>query len=400
VVIVVENLPVPFDRRVWQEARSLVKWGAKVSIISPIAPGAEAPEEAREGIAIHRHPLPVEASGALGYAAEYSCALWHQTRLAWRIWRRGGFDAIHGCNPPDLVFLIALQFRLLGVRFLYDHHDITPELYEAKFARRGLFWGLMRLLERVSFACADVSIATNGSYRAIALDRGGMRRGDVFTVRSGPDLARLRPVAPSRHWHRGRRYLLAYVGVMGAQEGIDLLLRSMVELTRIRGRRDLQLVLMGGGPALAEMRALSEELGLSDCVTFTGRAPDADLASLLSSADICVNPDRVTPMNDKSTMNKILEYMAFSRPIVQFDVTEGRVSAQGASLYARPNDPGDFAECIERLLADPEARERMGRFGRARIEAALSWPHQEPALLAGYQRLFGKRDRGRAGRGG
>jgi glycosyltransferase involved in cell wall biosynthesis len=390
VLIIVENLPVPFDRRVWLEARTLRAAGATVSVICPCGKGAEARYELLEGIHVHRHPLPMEAKGALGYLVEYGAALFWESWLAWKVFFRQGFDVVHGCNPPDLIFLVALQFRLFGRRFLFDHHDITPELYEAKFGRRDVFWRLMRLFERLTFAAASVSIATNDSYRQIAVERGRMPPEDVFVVRSGPDLSRVRPVPPNPAWKNGRAHLVAYVGVMGDQEGIDLLLASVAHLVRERGRDDIQFVLVGGGPALPALRAMRDGMGLSDHVTFTGRVPDAALFEVLSTADVCVNPDRVTPMNDKSTMNKILEYMAFSKPIVQYEVTEGRYSAGESALYARPNDPVDFAAQIETLLADPALRARMGEFGYRRVAEVLAWPHQVPALLAAYGRLFAK----------
>ncbi|APX90936.1 glycosyltransferase WbuB [Brevirhabdus pacifica] len=389
VLIIVENLPVPFDRRVWQEALALRDGGAEVSVICPAGDGAPAGEHLVEGIHIHRHPLPPDARGAAGYLREYAAALWQQSRLAWRIWRRRRFDVIHGCNPPDLIFLVALQFRLAGCRFVFDHHDISPELFEAKFGKRGVLWWLLRGVERLTFAVADVSIATNESYRKIACGRGAMAPERVFVVRSGPDQGRLRRVPANPRWKSGRRFLVGYVGVMGAQEGIDLLLRSAEILCRERGRRDLQFVLVGGGPELEALRALSRRMGLEDVVSFPGRLPDADLFEMLSTADICVNPDRVTPMNDLSTMNKILEYMVFAKPIVQFDVTEGRVSAGPASLYARANDPEDFADRIEALLADPEMRHVMGQAGLKRLREGLCWPQQVPALHAAYRRVLG-----------
>ena len=387
ILIIVENLPLPFDRRVWQEAGALRDAGAQVSIICPTGKGYEARFERLDGVDIHRHPLPDEGSGPLGYAAEYAVALFWEFTLACKVFFNGRFDVIQGCNPPDLIFLVALPFKLLGVKFVFDHHDINPELFEAKFARRGLFWRLLLLMERLTFAVADISIATNDSYRAIAIERGGMRPEDVFVVRSGPDLSRLKPVPPAERWRNGRRCLVGYVGVMGEQEGIDLLLDAAAALVA-RGRDDIQFCLVGGGPSLADLRARCARQGLDPYVTFTGRAPDADLFEVLSTADVCVNPDRVNPMNDKSTMNKILEYMAFGKPIVQFEVTEGRVSAADASLYARPNDAADMADKIEALLADPDTRARMGAIGVKRVEDDLSWAHQVPKLLAAYGRLF------------
>lgn len=391
VLIVVENLPVPFDRRVWQEARALTEAGALVSVICPVGKGHSAPYECLEGIHVYRHALPTEASSAAGYLVEYGAALFHEMRLAIKVLRRHGFDVIHGCNPPDLIFLVALPFKLLGKRYVFDHHDINPELYEAKFGRRGVFWRLLRLFEWLTFKTADVVISTNESYREIAMSRGGKRPEDVFVVRSGPDLARVRRVAPNPAHRNGRRYLVGYVGVMGDQEGIDLLLLAARHIVHVLGRDDVQFCLAGGGPSLARLEQLAESLGLDDHVTFLGRVPDAPLFEMLSTADVCVNPDRVNAMNDKSTMNKILEYMALGKPIVQFEVVEGRVSAAEASLYAKPNDPVDFAEKTLALLADPEARTRMGAFGRARIESRMAWSYEVPNLIAAYRRLVQRR---------
>jgi len=385
VLIIVENLPLPFDRRVWHESRTLTAAGAQVCVICPKGKGYEAPYEEIDGVHIYRHGLPVDAKGAMGYLLEYGAALFHETRLAWKILRKHGFDTIQGCNPPDLIFLIAWQFRLFGKRYIFDHHDINPELYEAKFNKRGFFWRLMVLFEKLNFRAADVVISTNRSYRQIAIDRGGKAPEDIFVVRSGPDLTRLHLVPANPAWRKGREAMVGYVGVMGDQEGIDLLLESAREIVFDRGR-DVQFVLVGGGPALADLKALAGRLGLADHVTFTGRAPDAELFEVLSSADVCVNPDRVNPMNDKSTMNKILEYMAFSKPIVQFEVTEGRYSAQDASLYATPNDTSDMADKILSLLDDPARRAEMGRIGRARVENELSWDYQVDTLIAAYRR--------------
>lgn len=390
VLILVENLPLPFDRRVWHESLTLHAAGAEVSVICPTGKGFETPYEEIEGVHIYRHNLPLDAKGASGYLLEYSAALWHEFRLAIKIWRKGGFDTIQACNPPDLMFLVALPFKWLrGVKFIFDHHDINPELYEAKFNKRGLFWKLMVLFERLTFRAAHVVISTNQSYRKIAMTRGNVASEDVFVVRSGPNLEKLQLVDPDPKWHNGRDHMLGYVGVMGDQEGIDLLLESMRHIVFDRGR-NVQLVLVGGGPALTSLQEMATEMGLSEHVTFTGRAPDAELFSVLSSANVCVNPDRVNPMNDKSTMNKILEYMAFSKPIVQFDVTEGRYSAAEASLYAAANDTRDMAEKIIELLDDPAQCAEMGGIGRHRIETELSWAFQIDTLIAAYQRAVVK----------
>jgi glycosyltransferase involved in cell wall biosynthesis len=389
VLIIVENLPCPFDRRVWQEATTLARAGMCVSIICPKGRGFEKSREDIDGIAIYRHAMPLEASGAWGYAAEYAWALFAQFLLSLRVLRERGFDAIHACNPPDTIFLLGRFYKLLGKKFLFDHHDINPELYEAKFGRRDVFHRLLCVLERATFRTADIAIATNESYRRIAIERGGQPPQRVFVVRSGPDLRRLRILPARESLKRGRRYLVGYVGVMGRQEGIDLLLAAVHDIVHVRGRTDIQFGLVGGGTELESLRRLAQELEVEDFVTFTGRVPDAELLDMLNTADVCVNPDIANEMNDKSTMNKIMEYMALGKPIVQFDLTEGRVSAGEASWYARRNDVVDLAERIVQLLDDEPARQRMGRIGRERVTEELSWEHEAPRLLAAYEALFG-----------
>jgi glycosyltransferase involved in cell wall biosynthesis len=388
VLIIVENLPCPFDRRVWQEALALTANGYEVSIICPKGRGYDRSREVLEGIHIYRHPLPFEADSAIGYALEYSSSLLMELWLALRIAFTRGFDVIHACNPPDTIFLIGRFFRLFGKRFIFDHHDINPELYEAKFNRRDVWYRLLCRLERWTFAAADASIATNESYRDIAIRRGGMAPERVFVVRSGPDLRRVQHLPPRPELLRGRKYLAGYVGVIGKQEGLDLLLESVDFMRRRLGRDDVQFVIVGDGTELPALRAMSARLGLDDCVHFTGRVSDHDLWQILGTADICLNPDRANTMNDKSTMNKILEYMALGKPIVQFDLTEGRFSARDASLYARPNDIEDFARRICELVDDAPRRAAMGEAGRRRVEGELAWHHQVPKLLAAYEAAF------------
>lgn len=388
ILFIVENLPSPFDRRVWQEATTLRQAGYEVSIICPTGRGYEKKHEIVDGIYIYRHNLPLEAEGALGYALEYAMALFWQFVLAWKVLLTRGFDAIHACNPPDNIFLIGGFFKLFGKKFLFDHHDINPELYEAKFGRRDFFYKVMLAWERWTFKTADVSIATNESYRRIAIQRGGMDPARVFVVRSGPDLSRLKVLPPIKALKKGRKYLVGYVGVMGRQEGIDYLLRSIHYIISTLGRRDVHFGLVGGGTELGEMQNYAKELGIAEYITFTGRVPDCEMLEMLNTADVCVNPDVVNEMNDKSTMNKIMEYMALGKPIVQFDLTEGRFSAQQASLYANKNDEADMANKIIQLLDNPSLRSEMGRYGRIRVETELEWNHEVPKLLKAYQTLF------------
>ena len=390
VLILVENLPSPFDRRVWQEATTLRGAGYEVSIICPTGKGCEKKLEAIDGIDIWRYDLPAEGEGALGYLVEYCAALAFTFFLSVKVLFRKNFDIVHACNPPDLFFLIGGFYKLLGKKFLFDHHDANPELYEAKFGRRDFFWKLMVLLEKLTFRAADVSIATNASYRRIAIERGGMDPAKVFVVRSGPSLERMKILPERNELRSGRKYLVGYVGVMGRQEGIDLLLQSIHYLVKSEKRKDIHFGLVGGGTSLEEMRDLAVALGVDDYVTFTGRVPDAELLAMLNTADVCVNPDVANDMNDISTMNKIMEYMALGKPIVQFDLTEGRFSAQGASLYAKRNDPVDFALKILELIEDADKRKAMGALGRRRVMEELEWRYEAPKLLAAYDALWAR----------
>lgn len=391
VLIIVENLPVPFDRRVWQEATTLRDAGYKVFAICPTGKGCEERYEEIDGIAIYRHPLPVEGSGPKGYLLEYGAALWWEFRLSLKVFSERGFDVIHACNPPDDIFLIGLFFKIFfGKKFVFDHHDINPELYLAKFGRKDIFYRIMLLWERLTFLTADFSIATNESYKQIAVERGKMAPRKVHVVRSGPDLNRVKPMPPNTKWKNGRTYLVGYVGVMGKQEGLDLLLHGISYMVHDYKREDVQFVLVGGGTELEELKILCNKKGIIDYVTFTGRVPDKMLMEVLSTADACVNPDVVNEMNDKSTMNKIMEYMALGKPVVQFEMTEGRFSAQEASLYAEPNNPESLIQNILALLDDPEKRKRMGEFGRERVENELQWKYEAPKLLGAYEQLFKK----------
>ena len=386
VLIIVENLPVPFDRRVWQEAQALRDAGYQVSVICPTGQGHEERREEIDGIAIYRHPLPVEGKGVMGYLVEYPTALFWQFLLAWRVFLGRGFDVIHACNPPDDIFLVGLFFKLFGKRFLFDHHDINPELYEVKFGRRDLLYKVLLFMERMTFRTADVVISTNESYKKIALSRGGMDPRRVFIVRSSPDLGRLRPGPPIEALRKGREHLVGYIGVMGAQDGIDILLRIIHDIVYRLDRKDIQFLLIGGGTELEGMKRYAAKLNLTEFVTFTGFLRGQELIDTLGSIDVGVCPDPKDPYNDKCTMNKVMEYMALGKPLVQFDLTEGRYSARDAALYAR--DERDFSEKLLQLLDDPGLREKMGRYGRRRMENELDWRFEVPKLLDAYRRVF------------
>jgi glycosyltransferase involved in cell wall biosynthesis len=384
VCILIENLTVPVDRRMWQEACTLAEEGYRVSVVCPKGRGFEQPYEVLEGIEIYRYGL-WEAAGPLGYFLEYAIALVAQFRLALKAYRRTRFRIIHAANPPDTMFLVALFFKLFGVRFIFDHHDLNPELYEAKFGRRGLFYRLVCLAERLTYRTATVSIATNESYREVALTRGGMQPGRAFIVRSCPDLEKICIGPPQPQLKNGRPLMVVYVGVMGAQDGLDLLLESIRSIVHDAGRDDVSFVLIGRGPETPALETLAREKGIDSCVKFAGRVPNTEMWAYLSTADVGVAPDPKNPMNDKSTMNKILEYMAFGLPVVLYDLTEGRRSADDAALYARPNDPGDFARQMLTLLNCEDLRRTLGARGRRRIEEKLNWDIEKRELLKAYE---------------
>ena len=388
ILIIVENLPVPFDRRVWQEATTLCEAGAEVSIISPIMKGYTKRFERIDGIDVYRHPLATEAEGALGYLMEYSSALFWWYFLSIRIFLKKRFHVIHGCNPPDLIFMVAIVFKLFGVKYVFDHHDINPELYIAKFGRKDFFYRLMVWFEQMTFRIADFSIATNESYKKIAINRGRMPANKVQVIRSGPKLDRLKPGPGDPAYRKGRQYLVGYLGTMGEQEGIDLLLASIK--TIVSRRQDIQFAIVGGGTSLESLKTLSVQMGLSDYVDFYGRVSDEVMVSVLNTADVCVNPDKYSKLNDLSTMNKIMEYMALKKPVVQFDLKEGRVSAQQASLYVRHDDTEEFAEKIEWLIDRPEERRQMGEFGYRRVLNELSWEYERVKLVQFYGRVLNK----------
>ncbi len=393
VLIIVENESVPFDRRVWQEAQTLRDAGYDVMVICPTDETHSRRREVLDGIEIYRHPISVAARGWFGYVLEYGNALAWEFFLALMIFFTKGFDVIQGCNPPDTIFLVAAPFKLLGKRYIFDQHDICPELFEAKFGARRVLRHILTILERLSFFCADAAIVTNESYRELALERARAHSDRLFVVRNGPDLDRVRLRPPQPKLRRGRRFLVGYVGVMGKQEGIDILLRGVKHIVEDRGRNDIQFGLVGGGSELQRLKAYAHELGVSDYVTFTGRVPDDEMLEMLSTADVCVNPDVPNAMNDKSTMIKIMEYMALNKPIVQFDLREGRYSAGDASLYARWGDVVDFANKIIQLLDDPQERQLRGNIGYERVLSELAWVHQVPKLLRAYEAAAGKKER-------
>lgn len=382
VLIIVENLPVPLDRRVWQEARALRDAGWDVTVICPMRQAYQKAYEEIDQIKIYRHPL-FEAKGALGFLAEYGAALFHELRLATKIFRRSGFDVIHACNPPDLIFLVALPFRLLGKKFVFDHHDLCPELFTAKFNRRGLFYWLLRLAEWTTFKLADLVISANDTYRDIAIARGGKHPGDVVAVYSVPD--RKWKTAAKREPMSGDTTTIGYVGIVAAQDGVDQLIRAGRCLLD-KGRNDFQIVIVGDGPELASLQELAAILQIADRVTFTGYQTGDALQQLLSSFDIGVIPDPPNEYNDAISMNKVFEYSALGIPIVAYPLTETRRLLHDAAIYAGGETSDDLAAAIESLLSDETLRQIISKRSRE-VGQTFDWENEAARLVAAYERL-------------
>jgi glycosyltransferase involved in cell wall biosynthesis len=386
VLILLQNEPVPSDRHVWNQSTALVRAGYEVTVVCPTGEERDKGSfEEIDGVAIHRYEPRRADERASAYALEYLAALWSIRRLARRLARSGPFDLVHACSPPDFLLLAALGLRRRGARFVFDHHDLTPELYFTRFGG-GFLHRVTLVAEQVAFRSADVVLSVNDSYRRVAIERGGRDPADVAVVRTGPDLTRFVPSDPDPSLKRGKPFLLGYAGVMGPQDGVDHALLALAELRALR--TDWHAVFMGDGDVVEEMRALTHELGLADCVEFTGWVEHEEISRVLSTSDVCLAPDPKSPLNDVSSMIKISEYMALSRPIVSYDLAESRVGAGEAALFAAPADHAGFARLVSQLLDDPERRAAMGAAGRGRAEDFLAWEHQERSLLAAYSRAL------------
>jgi glycosyltransferase involved in cell wall biosynthesis len=391
VLIVVQNLPVPLDRRVWLECRALRANGYDVSVICPKGPGDPARQEL-EGVHIYKYRPAPEARGAVAYLWEFLYSWLRTAVLSMVVWRRRPFQILQACNPPDTYWALARLWEPRGVRFVFDHHDLNPELFLSRFGApsgparrlqlRGLEW-----LERRTFAAADHVVSTNQSYRQVAMTRGGLRPQQVTVVRSGPDTRAMRPIYPATP--RRRRFELAYLGIMGPQDGVNVVLDVMDELVTSRGRTDVHATLMGFGDCLEELRTECTARGLDDVVTFTGRADKAMIAEVLSAADIGLCPDPKTPLNDLSTMNKTMEYMAYALPTVAFDLVETRVSAADTARYVESGDLIGFADAVEALLDDDDLRLDLAVRARTRAEETLDWQSQARQYVGVFNRLVG-----------
>jgi glycosyltransferase involved in cell wall biosynthesis len=391
ILIIVQNLPVPFDRRVWLECRALAADGHEVSVICPKADGDPA-YQVLESVRLYRY-RPYEPGGSkLGFVTEYAYSFLATAWLTLKARRSGRFQVLQACNPPDIFWPIALALRALDrTRFIFDHHDLCPELYQSRFPSGSrLAYRILRALERRTHRTADHVIATNDSYRAIAIERSGKPGTHVTVVRTGPDPDRLRRGPGDPGLRRGRRFLAAYIGVMGPQDGVDIVVRVADIVIHDMDRDDIAFTLIGSGDCFTDLVALRDTLGLAGHVEFTGRAPDALVSRILSTADVGLCPDPKNPLNDVSTMNKTMEYMAFELPQVAFDLRETRVSAGGAAVYVAPGDLRDYAEEIVKLIDDEPRRLRIGKLGRARVEQELAWCHQERAYLGVYRNVLGR----------
>jgi glycosyltransferase involved in cell wall biosynthesis len=399
VLYVLQNLPVPFDRRAWLQASTLAKNGYEVSVICPKARGFNLSRERREGVEIYRYWSPIEAQAKLAFIAEFIWCFAATFLLSLRIGLFGrGFDILHVCNPPETYWPIAWFWRLCGKSFIWDHRDLSPELAEAKWGRSdGLVMKGLLLFERLTFRAANVVIATNESYKKIAIERGGKAPEDVYIVRSAPALSRFRVFEPDPAWKRGKKHLLLYLGEICEQDGVEHLVRAVKSLRDRLGRDDFHCILIGGGPHQPAVVAAAEAEGVSDLCTFTGTISDDDkLCRILSSADVAIEPVPKNGWSDRSTANKIVEYMFFSLPIVSSDLTEARVSAGESALYVTPGDEGAMAGGIAALLDDPDRRSAMGEFGRTRLHGALAFEFSIPPLLAAYEAAWASTRRGKA----
>jgi glycosyltransferase involved in cell wall biosynthesis len=384
VLLLVENNPYPQDFRVRREAHTLRDAGCQVAVIAPRDP-AQPWTEAIDGITVYRFPAPPGGSGILSYGFEFGYATLAILLLTVWVWLRKGVDVIHAANPPDTLFVVGAVFKVIGKKFVFDQHDLAPETYLSRFAqpRENLVYKTLRLFERCSYAVADVVIATNQSYKQLAVTRGRKQADKVFVVRNGPPLS-YQPVDPDPDVVRRAQHLIGYVGTIGPQDGLDYLVRAVHELVFTLGRRDILAIIIGNGDALASVQALADELKVDDHVYFTGRLPEAEARKWLSAVHVCVQPDPRSPLNDKSTMNKLMEYMALGKATVAFDLTETRYSAQDAALYVRPNDEAEFARQVAWLIDNPIERGRMGEVGRQRVREGLAWEYSAQELIRAY----------------
>jgi glycosyltransferase involved in cell wall biosynthesis len=391
ILIIVQNLPVPFDRRVWLECGTLTRAGYQVAVVCPKGPG-DPSYQVIDGVQVYKYRPYSPGGGAATYLAEYAYSFAATLLLSLRAARGGRFAAVQSCNPPDIFWPIGILFKLWhGSKFVFDHHDLCPETFESRFPQGSpLLYRGLRFLERCTTRTADHVVSTNESYRRLVMDRDAVKPDWVTVVRTGPDPDKMTAVEAVPELRRGRTHLAAYIGVMGPQDGVDIVIRVADFVVNTLKRTDISFTLIGSGDCFDELVALRDQLKLGDFVEFTGRAPDEAVQAILSTADIGLSPDPKNALNDVSTMNKTMEYMAFGLPVVAFDLRETRASAEDAGAYATPNDIQEMARLFVDLIDDEPRRRSMGAAGRRRIEEKLSWRHQEPRYLSVYDRLLGR----------
>ena len=391
ILIIVQNLPVPFDRRVWLECRTLTRAGYQVAVVCPKGPG-DPSYQVIDGVQIYKYRPYSPGGGAATYVAEYAYSFAATLLLSVKAARGGRFGAVQSCNPPDIFWPIGILFKLWhGARFVFDHHDLCPETFESRFPDGPpLLYKGLRFLERRTMRSADHVISTNESYRRLVMERDGVKPDQVTVVRTGPDPDKMKAAEAVPARRRGRPHLAAYIGVMGPQDGVDIVIKMASFVINTLKRTDISFTLIGSGDCFDELVALRDQFELKDFVEFTGRVPDETVREVLSTADIGLSPDPRNPLNDVSTMNKTMEYMAFGLPVLAFDLCETRASAQEAGAYATPNDIEEMGRLLVDLIDDEPRRKSMGLAGRQRIEEKLAWHHQEPHYLSVYDRLVGR----------
>ncbi len=388
VLFISQDLPYTYDNRIKRETATLRDAGAQVSVISPRGKDESWHEEVN-GVQVYRYKVPILSEGFAAHLGEYAVSLSSMSALAALVYKRHGFDAIHAANPPDLLWTVAAPYKPLGVKFVFDHHDLVPELFEWRFGKdHPRLMPMVRSMEKITFKLADHVISTNETYRGVALDRGGKKPHEVTVVRNGPRLADFPPTAPDPAVRALGRTVVGYLGNMNPQDGVDLFLELARILRNDRNRRDIGFVMVGTGDSFESLGRLRDQYGLTDAVKMTGRVPWKDVLAALSACDVCVQPDPPGGLNDHSTMNKLMEYMALSKAVVSFDLKESRVSGGDAAVYAPGGSAEALADAVQSLADDPARRERLGAAGRARVEGVLAWHHQQRALLSVYERLF------------
>lgn len=387
VLMLVENNSYPNDPRIRRESFALRDAGYRVAVLCPRKKN-QCWREVLHGVSVYRFPFPPQGNGFFSYLLEFGFATVMMLLYSFWVWWSHGFDVVHAANPPDTLFVIGAFYKLFGKRFIFDHHDLAPETYLSRFqqAQPNFIYKMLLFLEGCSFRTADLVIATNETYRKIAITRGKKKPEQVFVVRNGPPLS-FCPTPIDAEIAQRAQFIIGYLGTMGPQDGVDYWLRAIYELVYTLGRRNFLAIIIGGGDAVPALHALTKELTIEPYVLFTGRIPDADMLRYLSTTQICVHPDPLNPLNNGSTMNKMMEYMALGKPVVSFDLAEARFSAQDAATYAKPNDVLDFAQKVTSLMDDKEKREKMGQYGQKRVRDALAWEYSIPSLLEAYRFL-------------